>query len=66
MKDLVRLLIYGGSAAGAIFLLTVLAKSHVLSGDAMVGFAIFLVIVLPIIVVVRLARREHDNASSGQ
>lgn len=60
MKDLKRLLIYGGSAAGAIFLLTILAESHALSGDAMVGLAVFLVIVLPIIVMIRLARREHD------
>ncbi len=60
MKDLKRLLIYGGSAGAAIFILTMLAQSHVLSGNMMIGLAVFIVIVLPIVVMIRLARKEHE------
>ncbi len=60
MKDLKRMLIYGGGALLAILLLIELAASHVLTGNAMVLLAILLVIVLPTVLVIRVAKRERE------
>ena len=66
MKDLKRMLIYGGGALLAILLLVKLAASHVFSGNTMVLVAIFLVIVLPAFLVIRVAKREHRTHERGE
>lgn len=61
MKDLKRLLIYGGTALFSILLLVELASAHVLTGNAMVGVAVFLVIVLPAVIAIKAAKRERQS-----
>ncbi len=66
MKDLKRMLVYGGGALLAILLLTKLAASHEFSGNTMVILAILLVIVLPAFLVIRVAKREHRAHERGK
>ncbi|MBK9131129.1 MAG: hypothetical protein IPM20_05750 [Gammaproteobacteria bacterium] len=59
MKDLLRLLVYGGGAALVIGLLSLLATNQLVSPDILVALSVLLVIVLPVILGVVLGRRER-------
>ncbi|HHH36223.1 MAG TPA: hypothetical protein ENK48_05275 [Gammaproteobacteria bacterium] len=59
MKDLKRLLVYGGSATAVIFFLSYLATSGEVSGNMMVAIAVLLVVVLPVVLMVWVGRRER-------
>jgi hypothetical protein len=59
MKDLKRLAIYGSVAGAAIALLSGLAESGKVSGDMMVIIALLLVVVVPLVAMVFIGRREH-------
>lgn len=59
MKDLKRLLIYGTAAALAILILTLLGRSDAISGGVKVSLALILVVVVPLIMSVYIARKEH-------
>ncbi len=59
MKDLLRLLVYGGGAALVIGLLSLLATNRLVSPDILVALSVLLVIVLPVILGVVLGRRER-------
>ncbi|MGE0289838.1 MAG: hypothetical protein AB7I42_26865 [Bradyrhizobium sp.] len=59
MKDLLRLLIYGGGAALVIGLLSLLATGRLVSANTLVVLAVLLVIVLPVVLGVLLGRRER-------
>ena len=59
MKDLKRLAIYGSVAGAAIALLSGLAESGKVSGDVMVIIALLLVVVVPLVAMVFIGRREH-------
>ncbi|MCC6301939.1 MAG: hypothetical protein IT489_03960 [Gammaproteobacteria bacterium] len=59
MKDLLRLLIYGGGAVLVIGLLSLLATGDLVSPDMLVTISVLLVIVLPVILGVMMARRER-------
>lgn len=67
MKDLKRLLMYGGGALIVIVILAQLAASRSLSANAMVAVSILLVIVLPVLLGIFFARREknRNDRSSG-
>lgn len=67
MKDLKRLLIYGGGALVVILILAQLAASQRLSGNAMVAVSVLLVIVLPVVLGIFFAHRERNqnDHSSG-
>ena len=59
MKDLKRLLIYGTAAGLAILILTLLGSSEAISGGVKISLALILVVVLPLIMSVYIARKEH-------
>jgi len=59
MKDLKRFLIYGSAAAVVILVLTLLGRSEAISGGVKVSLALILVVVLPLIMSVYIARKEH-------
>ncbi|MCC6208269.1 MAG: hypothetical protein IT488_08960 [Gammaproteobacteria bacterium] len=59
MKDLLRLLVYGGGAALVIGLLSLLAMGRLVSPDMLVAISVLLVIILPVILGIMLARRER-------
>lgn len=59
MKDLLRLLIYGGGAALVIGVLSLLATDRLVSANTLVVLAVLLVIVLPVGLGVMLGRRER-------
>jgi len=59
MKDLLRLLIYGGGAALVIGLLSLLATDRLVSPNALVTISVLLVIVLPVVFGILLGRRER-------
>lgn len=59
MKDLLRLLIYGGGAALVIGLLSLLATDRLVSPNALVAISVLLVIVLPVVFGILLGRRER-------
>lgn len=59
MKDLLRLLIYGGGAALVIFLLSLLATDRLVSANMLVAISVLLVIVLPVALGIMLGRRER-------
>lgn len=65
MKDLLRLLVYGGSALLVIGLLSLLATRDLVSPDTLIALSVLLVVVLPVILGIMLARRERmqrDNS----
>ena len=64
MKDLKRLAIYGSVAGAAIALLSGLAESGKVSGDMMVIIALLLVVVVPLVAMVFIGRREHRAGMS--
>jgi hypothetical protein len=59
MKDLKRLLIYGTATALLILVLTLLGSSEAISGGVKVSLALILVVVLPLLMSVYIARKEH-------
>ena len=59
MKDLLRLLIYGGGAALVIALLSLLATDRLVSANTLVVISVLLVIVLPVLLGIMLGRRER-------
>ena len=59
MKDLKRLLIYGTAAGLAILVLTLLGSSEAISGGVKISLALILVVVLPLVMSVYIARKEH-------
>lgn len=59
MKDLLRLLVYGGGAALVIAVLSLLATDRLVSPNALVTISVLLVIVLPVVFGVILGRRER-------
>ncbi len=69
MNDLIRLLGYGAVAAIAIFVLISLAGTNMLSGNVLVSLAILLVVVLPVALMVVIAKkekaREDDHKQQG-
>ena len=63
MKDLKRFLIYGSAAALAILVLTLLGRSAAISGGVKVSLALILVVVVPLVMSVYIARKEHREKS---
>jgi hypothetical protein len=59
MKDLLRFLIYGGSAALVIGLLSLLATDRLVSPNVLVTLSVLLVIVVPVVMGILLGRRER-------
>jgi hypothetical protein len=59
MKDLLRFLIYGGSAALVIALLSLLATDRLVSPNVLVTLSVLLVIVVPVVMGILLGRRER-------
>jgi hypothetical protein len=65
MKDLKGLLIYGGAAGLMILLLALLGRSDMVSGGVKVSLALILVVVLPLILSVFIAKKERRE-KTGQ
>jgi len=64
MKDIKNLLIYGGLAGAAIFLLATLGRSDAVSGGVKVMLALFLVVVAPLVWSIFIARKERREKGS--
>lgn len=64
MKELRRLLIYGASTAVVIFILSTLATSRTVSGDMLVLVATLLVVILPVVLIIWVGRRERARRQS--
>jgi hypothetical protein len=62
MKDLTRMFIYGGLSVATILILVYMANTEMLSSGAIGFIAIFLVVVLPIIIAVRISSKERDQS----
>jgi len=63
MKDLKRLLIYGSSAGLMVLVLAMLGRSDAISGGVKVSLALILVVVLPLILSIFIARKERREKS---
>ena len=59
MKDLKGLLIYGGGAALMILVLALMGRSDAISGGVKVSLALILVVVLPLVLSVFIAKKER-------
>lgn len=65
MKDLKRLVIYGGVAGLMILFLTLLGRSEAVSGGVKVTVGLLVVVVLPLVLSVFIARKERRE-KTGQ
>ncbi len=61
MKDFKQLIIYAVVSFVGIILLIKMSQSDVISPNFLVFTAIFLVVVLPIIVAVKIGKKEREN-----
>ena len=61
MKDLVQLLIYGGLTVAAILLLVAMSNMENISSNVVVFTSIMLVIVLPVVIGIRAAKKERER-----
>jgi len=64
MKDLQQLAIYGGGATLIILLLINIASIEALSPGVLVAVAILTVVILPIVIAVKQAKREKNSENS--
>jgi len=65
MKDLKRLVIYGGVAGLMILFLTLMGRSEAISGGVKVTVGLLVVVVLPLVLSVYIARKERRE-KTGQ
>jgi len=61
MKDIKGLLIYGSAAGVVILLLATLGRSDAISGGTKLSLALLLVVVLPIVLSVVIAKKERQE-----
>jgi len=61
MKDIVQLTIYVSLTVGAILLLVAMSKMENLPSSALVITATMLVVVLPVIIGIRAAKKERER-----
>lgn len=61
MKDLVQLFIYGGLTIAAILLLVAMSNMENISSSVVVFTSIMLVIVLPVVIGIRAAKKERER-----
>ena len=59
MKDLIRLTIYSGGAGLSILILYLLAISGEVSGPMMVIAAILLIVIIPTVAIIAVAKKER-------
>ena len=59
MKDLKNLVIYGGLAGLMVLVLALLGRSDVVSGGVKVTLALILVVVVPLVLGILMARKER-------
>jgi hypothetical protein len=65
MKDVARLLIYGTVSLAVIWLLVELAGREAVSGYELLPLALLLVVVVPLVLGVVMARRERARSASA-
>lgn len=61
MKDLLQLIIYGVVSFAGIMLLIKMSQNDFVSPNVLVLTSITLVVVLPVIIAVRVAKKERAN-----
>jgi len=66
MKELGRLLIYLAMAGVVIFALAGLGSIDAVSGSIVGIVAILLVIILPVYVVIKMAKKEHKDRANTE
>jgi len=62
MKDLAQLAIYAALTIAGILVLIAMSRMENLPSGAVVGTAMFLVVVLPVIIGIRAAKKERERA----
>ena len=65
MKDLKRLVLYGGAAGLMVLLLALLGRSDAVSGGVKVTVGLIMVVVLPLVLSIYMAKKEQRE-KSGQ
>ena len=65
MKDLKRLVIYGGAAGLMVLLLALLGRSEAVSGGVKVTVGLIMVVVLPLVLSIYMAKKEQRE-KTGQ
>ena len=65
MKDLKRLVIYGGAAGLMVLLLALLGRSEAVSGGVKVTVGLIMVVVLPLVLSIFIAKKERRE-KTGQ
>lgn len=63
MKDIKNLFIYGGISAVVIFFLATLGTGDDISGSTVGYLALLIVVVLPVVVAVFIAKKERQSKS---
>ncbi|MDH5258209.1 MAG: hypothetical protein OEX07_09370 [Gammaproteobacteria bacterium] len=63
MKDLAQLAIYGTLTIGAIMVLITMSRMENLSSSTLVLTAMLLIIVLPVVIAIQVAKKERKNKS---
>lgn len=61
MKDLKNLVIYGSAAGLVVLILATLGRTDAISGGVKISLALILVILLPLILSVRMAKKERQD-----
>ena len=61
MNEFIKIILYIGGAAAAIYLLTDLSAAGSLNGNEIVTLAIFLVVILPVVIMLGVARKERSQ-----
>ncbi|MDR2876484.1 MAG: hypothetical protein LBV36_00350 [Chromatiales bacterium] len=65
MKELTRFVLYTVATALIILFIVFMARFDNKSGSFLVGFAVFMVVVLPVMVGLLMARRERSRSVEG-
>lgn len=64
MNELIKIVLYIGGALAAIYLLTTLSAGDDLTGNEIVILAIFLVVILPVVVMLGVAKKERGQQTN--
>jgi len=61
MKDILQLIMYGVVSFGVIILLIKMSQTDEIGSTFVVLTAVFLVVVLPVLVAVKIAKKERES-----
>lgn len=65
MKDIKRLIIYGGGSFAVIIALIALSRMETLPSGVVVFAAVMFVVVLPVVYAINVSKKERKNAGKN-